>query len=191
MCESGKQCFEGESCVARVDQLKRHIWALMIWVSILSLGLGASIVLHFILNQRSVTEIQSKQTDGKSSTQSQLSTYNLVKNTKDKGRMLWQKKNEAQQDTTIKIEENGNYFLFLKVTLQNRNPGVNYTITVKKMPADSSPTEILVGHINETENSTGFMGIGVLLIENTLINVTCSPQAQLDVINTYIGFIKF
>ncbi|KAK2836198.1 hypothetical protein Q7C36_014067 [Tachysurus vachellii] len=163
----------------------------MIWVSILSLGLGASIVLHVILSQRSITEIQSKHTDGKSSTHSQLTTYNLVKNTKDEGQMLWQKKNEAQQNTTIKIEDDGNYFLFLKVTLQNRKPGVNYTITVKKMPEGSKSTEILVGHINETENSTGFMGIGVLLSENTLINVTCNPLPQLDVLNTYIGFIKF
>ncbi|GAA6083826.1 tumor necrosis factor ligand superfamily member 18 [Tachysurus ichikawai] len=184
MCESGKQCFEGESCVTRVDQMKRHIWALMIWVSILSLGLGASIILHVILSQRSVTEVRIRSSP-------LLTTFDIIKNTKDKGQMLWQKKNEAQQDTTIKIEDDGNYFLFLKVTLQNRNPGVNYTITVKKTPAGLNPTEILVGHINETENSTGFMGIGVLLTENTLINVTCSPLPPLDVLNTYIGFIKF
>lgn len=57
MCESGKHCYEGECCRTHVDKLKRLIWAIMIWVSILSLGLGASITFHFIFCQKSNTEV--------------------------------------------------------------------------------------------------------------------------------------
>ncbi|XP_058233475.1 tumor necrosis factor ligand superfamily member 18 [Hemibagrus wyckioides] len=183
MCESGKQCYEGESCVARVDQLKKHIWALMIWVSILSLGLGVSITLHFISDQRLSTP-----TDD---TRSQLSTYILAKDKQNTTHLVWQRKNDEKEDTVIRIEEDGNYFLFLKVTLQSRKQGENYTVTVQKQPEGNSASDIIVGHINGTEYSTGFMGIGVYLTENTRLNITCSPLQKLDVHNTYLGLIKF
>ncbi|XP_034154414.1 tumor necrosis factor ligand superfamily member 18 [Pangasianodon hypophthalmus] len=193
MCESGKKCYEGESCGARVDQLKRLIWMLMIWVSILSLGLGASITLHIILRQGSNTMVSPNSIETTASPRSQLTSYCLDKSKNDEHelRLQWRKKNEAQRDTAVKIEEDGNYFLFLRVTLEYRKQGVNYVVTVKKMPDGNTPSNITMGHINGTENSTGFMGIGVQLSKNTLINVTCSPQAQFDVHNTYLGLIKF
>ncbi|KAK3512177.1 hypothetical protein QTP70_031665 [Hemibagrus guttatus] len=167
--------------------------------------MGASITLHFIFAQRPDTPVrfypslliatsdigqnhcQSCETHAPSS---QLSTYILARNTQNLT-LAWQKKNEDHQDRVIKIEEDGNYFLFLKVTLQSRKQGVNYTVTVQKMPDGNSASDIIVGHINGTEYSTGFMGIGVHLSESTKIHVTCNPPQQLDVLNTYLGLIKF
>ncbi|TTA69417.1 hypothetical protein Baya_14344 [Bagarius yarrelli] len=196
MCESEKQCCEGQSCVERVDRtekkLKKLVWALMIWVFILSLGLGASIAHHFILGQRpdKTDKTPPKNTDATSGTHSQLTSYNPIQNKQDNhySNPQWQKTNGYKQDTAISIEDDGNYFLFLRFTLQNRKQGVNYTVTVKKMPLNQ---DIIVGHINGTELSTGFMGRGVHLSKNTLLNVTCSPQTQIDVHNTYLGLIKF
>ncbi|XP_047006554.1 tumor necrosis factor ligand superfamily member 18 [Ictalurus punctatus] len=195
MCESGKQCPEGESCGARVDQLKRLIWLLMIWVSILSLGLGASIALHIILRQGSSTTvtIPSKPVESTASTRSQLTSYVFDRNINQQHelKLQWRKRDEDQGDTAVKIEEDGNYFLFLRVTLQSQNKGVNYTVTVIKTPEGNNPTNITVGHINATENSTGFIGIGARLSKDTLINVICNPKANFDVDNTYLGLIKF
>lgn len=106
--------------------------------------------------------------------------------------LLWRKKNKDDKaNTTIKIEADGNYFLFLRVTLQSRKQGFNYMVTIKKTPEGNHATTITVGHIHETDNSTGLMGIGVRLSKNTSLNVICSPPAPLDVQNTYFGLIKF
>lgn len=105
--------------------------------------------------------------------------------------LVWERKNDGNRDTVIRIKDDGNYFLFLKVTLLSRKQGENYTVTVQKKPDGNSASDIIVGHINGTEYSTGFMGIGVYLTENTQLNITCSPLQKLDVHNTYLGLIKF
>lgn len=106
--------------------------------------------------------------------------------------VVWRKQNEnVDKNTTIEIEEDGNYFLFLKVTLQSKKQGVKYTVTVKKKPHGNHATRITDGHINETNNSTGFIGIRVLLTQNTSVTVICSPTAEVDQQNTYLGLIKF
>ncbi|KAF7690916.1 tumor necrosis factor ligand superfamily member 18 [Silurus meridionalis] len=190
MCEPGKQCYEGESCGARLDHLKRLVWVLMIWVSILSLGLGASITLHIFRFQGPETK---NPTTASVPSGSNFTYYNLAHTNveKDELKLQWRKRNSEKKDTGIVIEEDGNYFLFFRATLASRRHGVNYTITVEKRPNGNKSTNITDGHINGTENSTGFIGIGVLLTENTVINVICTPEALFDVRNTYFGLIRF
>lgn len=107
------------------------------------------------------------------------------------GQLFWQEKNGEGKHPTIKIEDDGNYFLFLRVTLEDRKQGVNYTVKVTLTTDSNSTRELTEGHIRETHKSTGFMGIRALLISNTLLTVICSPQAQIDYHKTYLGLIKF
>lgn len=100
-------------------------------------------------------------------------------------------KNSDEQTTKIKIEEDGNYFLFLSVTLRSPTPGETYTVTVQKTTSSNSTLNITEGHVNGTEKSNVFMGIGVPLSKDTLISVACKPKAKFDVLNTHLGLIKF
>lgn len=105
--------------------------------------------------------------------------------------LWWRKTNEDGKSSPIKIEGDGNYFLFLKVTLQSRKAGVLYTVTVKMTTEGSNEVPVTEGHINGTETTTGFMGITQNLLNNTMINVIFSPEGQVDVKDTYFGLIKF
>ncbi|KAF5903640.1 Uncharacterized protein DAT39_006612, partial [Clarias magur] len=76
----------------------------------------------------------------------------------EKGDLVWTEQNKSEKNSKIKIMDDRNYFIFITVTLQERTPGENYTVTLYKTPDGSSkPDTILVGDITGTQMSTGFM----------------------------------
>lgn len=115
----------------------------------------------------------------------------LDQNKNNETELLWREKNQNQKEGMIQIKNDGNYFLFLRVTLQSPKPGVNYTVRVKKTTDGYITSKITEEQISNTKNSTEFMGIGVILTRNMQLSVICSPEAKVDVHNTYLGLMKF
>uniref|UniRef100_A0A4W4ES88 TNF family profile domain-containing protein n=1 Tax=Electrophorus electricus TaxID=8005 RepID=A0A4W4ES88_ELEEL len=106
------------------------------------------------------------------------------------GMLVWQKFPEGNITQHIEVEHDGNYFLYLQLTLQSTNTGVNYLIEVKRVLEGDQHDVILKRHINKSENSTGLMGKGLLLSAGTNVHVTCKPATQFSKQDTYLGMIK-
>ncbi|XP_035380778.1 tumor necrosis factor ligand superfamily member 18 isoform X1 [Electrophorus electricus] len=188
----GQVCYNQDGCGARVAQLRRLVWVLLAWASLLTAALVVSISLQFFYPRAfSLTEPASGPVLSPAPlkrTSLHLFDYSSWDN--NSGMLVWQKFPEGNITQHIEVEHDGNYFLYLQLTLQSTNTGVNYLIEVKRVLEGDQHDVILKRHINKSENSTGLMGKGLLLSAGTNVHVTCKPATQFSKQDTYLGMIK-
>ncbi|XP_076866236.1 tumor necrosis factor ligand superfamily member 18 isoform X2 [Brachyhypopomus gauderio] len=142
---------DGQSCGAHVAQLRRLVWVLLTWASLLTMVLVVSISLHFIIPRASnVTTPQKPPTP----TPGTPILYDFGQCNQTV--LTWR---DVKDDVMVK--QDGNYFLYLQVTLESTNKGVDYFIEVIKV-ISGKKISILEGHINRSQKSTGLIGSGSL-----------------------------
>lgn len=100
--------------------------------------------------------------------------------TEDSLDLQWQSSSGSL--TNVKVENDGLYFIYLRVTLLNKNQGKNYTVSVSSLNIE--------GQIHASQSSTGFMGRGLMLSAQKEISVTCKPGVMINPKGTYLGIIK-
>ncbi|XP_036421625.1 tumor necrosis factor ligand superfamily member 18 [Colossoma macropomum] len=189
MSGSGRQHEELDSSNGpHVAHLRRLVWLLLVWSFFMTLGVAVSISLQFILPRPSNKVVPDK------SNHPELITYDFSESTDRSAdgsvELKWK---NVKGNVKVEVQEDGNYFLYLQVTLENLKPNVTYTVkldilheTDKSLKSEKT---ILERHINGSR-STGFMGKGFLISGGTILKVTCRPSVRLDKANTYLGIIK-
>ncbi|NP_001122290.1 tumor necrosis factor ligand superfamily member 18 [Danio rerio] len=169
------------------------IRGLIIWVTLLTLGLAASISLHFIPKE---SPAPSKQQGSETTSNNvypgkkiDLMTFTPNWENTDVELLQWNTVEERfiKGEGQLTVTQGGAYFLYLQVTLDSRKKE-NHTITVQTQKQNV----ILKGYINGSNLSSGFLATGIYLDDDDTFNVTCKPKAKIQNshIETYMGVIK-
>ncbi|XP_056308264.1 tumor necrosis factor ligand superfamily member 18 [Danio aesculapii] len=169
------------------------IRGLIIWVTLLTLGMAASISLHFIPKESAAASKQ----QGSETTISNvypgkkidLMTFTPNWENTDVELLQWNTVAEKfiEGEEELMVKEDGLYFLYLQVTLDPKKKE-NHTVTVQT----KNQSVILKGYINGSNLSTGFMATGIYLDGKDTFYVTCKPKAKIQNSHTetYMGVIK-
>ncbi|XP_052405921.1 uncharacterized protein LOC127951877 [Carassius gibelio] len=178
---------------------RRLIRGLLVWATLLTLGLATSITLHFIQRESpapSKRQIQENVTQPPQPPQPpqpkeipimEFSPFwgdtEMVEN------LTWKTVREdffKVQQQLLMNQKDGQYFLYLQVTLASHEKA-NHTITV-----ETHNRKILNGRINGSKLSTLFMAKGISLAKGDNLTVTCEPKAKIRTrhTETYLGVIK-
>ncbi|XP_073688950.1 tumor necrosis factor ligand superfamily member 18 [Garra rufa] len=152
---------------AALAHQRKLIRGLLVWATLLTLGLGASITLHFIHRDSPAPRDE-----------------------RDNVKLLsWRTMNNVfiEGNETLRVMKDGDYFLYLQVTLLPEHKG-NHTITLQS----KKRKVILNGLIDGSKLSSVFMANSVSLNEGDILNVTCDPGAKIrgSQTETYLGVIK-
>ncbi|XP_049331718.1 tumor necrosis factor ligand superfamily member 18 [Astyanax mexicanus] len=195
MSGSGRQCDRVDTInVKHVAQLRRLICLLMVWAFFLTLGIVVSILLHFILTRdppdKEIEIVTSKPPPTVPSTLPY--SFNFEFENGSQFRELRWKDEKHESNKRVELTEDGIYFFYLQVTLQSRDPSVNYTVLVEVFDTKENVYKeiLLTGHINGSQLSTGFMGKAFHSPSKRSLKVVYKPKATLDGDNTYVGIIK-
>uniref|UniRef100_A0A671T6G8 TNF superfamily member 18 n=1 Tax=Sinocyclocheilus anshuiensis TaxID=1608454 RepID=A0A671T6G8_9TELE len=177
---------------------RRLIRGLLVWATLLTLGLGTLITLHFIHREspapsepqvwlRSVIyTLKNKETP--------LMVFSPYWKDTDKVKLLqWITVRPVFIEVEVKgkeklmVKEDGQYFLYLQVTLHPQEKA-NHTITLQSEQREV----ILKGIINGSKGSTIFMANGIPLDSSDTLIVTCHPEAKIQAFHTetFLGVIK-
>ncbi|KAL6460580.1 hypothetical protein MHYP_G00305460 [Metynnis hypsauchen] len=171
---------------AHVAQLRRLVLLLLVWSFFMTLGVAVYISLQFILPRPKEVTVQGK------GNRPEIMMYDFFGSTNKSpdGSIELNWKN-VTGNVTVEVQEDGNYFLYLQVVLQDPKPNVTYTIKLDILyeTVNSTNRTILEKHINGLL-STGFMGKGFPMPAGTSLKVTCKPSVSLNKANTYLGIIK-
>ncbi|XP_051572464.1 uncharacterized protein LOC127451653 [Myxocyprinus asiaticus] len=183
-------------------QQNRLIWGLLVWSTLLTLVLAASITVQII--HGASAQVQSQEPRNFRHTQNVTMPINLQPppNSLVTFQPDWEHIEQVEQlrwktnlpgfiegKNQLKIEEDGLYFIYMQVTLDPREPEQNYNVTVQL----NNPDElILIAYINRSTLSTGLMGKGTVLTKGNTLRVTCTPKAKIKIsaFETYLGVIK-
>ncbi|XP_039543463.1 tumor necrosis factor ligand superfamily member 18 isoform X2 [Pimephales promelas] len=166
---------------------KRLIRGLLVWATLLTLGLVASLTLHFIQRESDTPKDQVNHNQPNKDTDMSFSPHWPRK---DKVELLhWKvaKPGFIEGQDQLKVKDDGLYFLYLQVTLDSDMKD-NYTITMQT----ERNKVISKGLINGSKISTVFMAKGIKLSRGDTFNVTCEPKAKIKTnhAETYLGVIK-
>ncbi|XP_052408656.1 tumor necrosis factor ligand superfamily member 18 [Carassius gibelio] len=191
---SGKMGDRGGGGGGALAHQRRLIQGLLVWATLLTLGLGTLITLHF--NHRESPAPSKVQTPGNiiqaNIKETPLMVFSPNWKVSDKVNLLrWKTvrpdfiKGEGKEKLMVK--EYGQYFLYLQVTLHPQEKA-NHTITLQS----EKRQEILKGLINGSKLSTIFLANGIPLDSNDTLHVTCHPEAKIQASHTetYLGVIK-
>ncbi|XP_059391016.1 uncharacterized protein LOC132124138 [Carassius carassius] len=172
---------------------RRLIRGLLVWATLLTLGLGTSITLHFIQRESpapSKRQIQENVTQPPQS--KEIPIMEFSPNWKDSEmveKLQWKTVREDffKVKEQLLVNKDGQYFLYLQVTLASQEKA-NHTITV----VSKQRQVILKGLINGSKLSTLFMAKGISLAKGDTLTVTCQPKAKIQTnhTETYLGVIK-
>ncbi|XP_077069918.1 tumor necrosis factor ligand superfamily member 18 isoform X2 [Siphateles boraxobius] len=167
---------------------RKLIRGLLVWATLLTLGLASSITLHFIYRESPAPDKPQTQEDPRKISDIISFSPNWLE--KDVVELLqWKTQNSdyKEEDRQLKVKYDGLYFLYLQVTLVSRMKEDN-TITLQS----KQNHVILKSHINGSNLSTGFMGKAIKLARGDVFNVTCVPKAKIQTLHTatYLGMIK-
>ncbi|XP_066530232.1 tumor necrosis factor ligand superfamily member 18 [Hoplias malabaricus] len=194
MSESGRQCDNLDSGEGvHVVQLRKLVLVLLMWSSIMTLGLVVSISLHFRHPGSPLPSNLPQTLSPKPVSEDALQTYDYTASTNmsSDGRIELRWQNNSRQNISVKVQKDGDYFLYLQVTLEKMKPENLYIVTVDICgPDNQRDKKVLEGHITGSQPSTGFMGKGLSLSQGTVLKVTCNFSAIVDYKNTYLGMIK-
>uniref|UniRef100_A0A8C2DEB4 TNF superfamily member 18 n=1 Tax=Cyprinus carpio TaxID=7962 RepID=A0A8C2DEB4_CYPCA len=181
----------GHGALAHQSKLVR---GLLVWATLLTVGLGTLTALHFIHRESSPpSKLQNlgyvNQADIKETT---LMVFSPDWKDSDKVKLLkWKTVRpdfiEGKEKESLMVKKDGQYFLYLQVTLHPQEKE-NHTITVQS----EKRQVILKGLINGSKLSTIFMANGIPLDSNDTLHVTCHPEAKIQTSHTetYLGVIK-
>uniref|UniRef100_A0A8C1TBX3 TNF superfamily member 18 n=1 Tax=Cyprinus carpio TaxID=7962 RepID=A0A8C1TBX3_CYPCA len=179
---------------------RRLIRGLLVWATLLTLGLATSITLHFIHRESPApSKRQNSRTEQiqENITQPQPKEIPLMefspewKDSEMVGTLQWKtvRKNFIKKKPMgqLLVDKDGQYFLYLQVTLASHEKA-NHTITVES----AQRKVILNGLINGSKLSTVFMAKGFSLAKGDILTVTCQPKAKIQTFHTetYLGVIK-
>ncbi|XP_051570888.1 uncharacterized protein LOC127450656 [Myxocyprinus asiaticus] len=183
-------------------QQRRLIWGLLVWSTLLTLGVAASITVQMIHGASAQVQSQEPRTFSnpqnitmamsiKAPPNSLVTFEPDCEHTKKMKQLRWETNLPGFIEGTdlLRIKEDGLYFIYLQVTLDSWEPEHNYIVTVK---LDGSDSFILKGHINGLTLSTGLMGKGTSLNKGSTLSVHCTPEAKIknSASETYLGVIK-
>ncbi|KAF4115766.1 tumor necrosis factor ligand superfamily member 18 [Onychostoma macrolepis] len=192
MSLSAEYCSDktGDKGVALAHQ-RRLIRGLLVWATLLTLGLATSITLHFIHRESPAPSKRQSQENVNQSQAIEFPLMEYVPNWKDSDmveNLNWNTLQKGFIEGTEKllVTKCGHYFLYLQVTLASQEKA-NHTITVQ-----TENRLILKGLINGSKLSTVFMAKGIPLNSGETLTVTCEPKAKIQVspTETYLGVIK-
>ncbi|XP_067228254.1 tumor necrosis factor ligand superfamily member 18 isoform X2 [Chanodichthys erythropterus] len=177
---------------------RKMIRGLLVWATLLTLGLAVSITLHFIERKPPVPEkLQNQRIPTQQPKDMDMNLITFTPNYFFTGegrdmveKLQWNTVSPSgfiEGDEELRVKDDGRYFLYLQVTL-NPQMAENYTITVNS----STRKTILEGLINKPKLSTGFMGVGISMNRGETLTVICKPKAKISdtPIETYLGVIK-
>ncbi|KAL7826535.1 hypothetical protein AOLI_G00317440, partial [Acnodon oligacanthus] len=191
MSRSGRQHEELDSSNGgHVAQLRRLVLLLLVWSFFMTLGVAVSISLRFIFPTPSnkVDTVKGK------SNYPEIMMYDFSEytNISDDGsiELKWK---TVRGNVEVEVQEDGNYFLYLQVVLQDPNPNVTYIVKLEilhETDKSSTPERTILERRINGSLSTGFMGKGFPIPGGTILKVTCKPLVKLDKTNTYLGIIK-
>ncbi|XP_055042522.2 tumor necrosis factor ligand superfamily member 18 isoform X1 [Misgurnus anguillicaudatus] len=182
-------------------QQRKLIWGLMVWSTLLTLGLATSIIyLQFIPRASQEKNFTSSHDNNKDTEDKQIifqPKYLSTGDDRDKVEQLqWdngviKSQSFISGETQLTVHKDGQYFLYLQVTLDSGDKGQKYEVTVEARQ-DTNLRHLLSSHISNTNLSTGFMGKGITLNKGEIITVTCKPKAKIktDEKHTYLGVIR-
>ncbi|XP_056089762.1 tumor necrosis factor ligand superfamily member 18 [Rhinichthys klamathensis goyatoka] len=167
---------------------RRLIRGLLVWATLLTLGLAASITLHFI--HRESDKPQDTGNHNQPNKVTDMMSFSPKWPQKNMVELLhWNvpKTGFIEGEGQLKVKYDGLYFLYLQVTL-DPHMKENYTITMQT----ERNKVISKGLINGSKLSTVFMGKGIKLSRGDTFNVTCKPHAKIQThyTETYLGVIK-
>ncbi|XP_067284886.1 tumor necrosis factor ligand superfamily member 18 isoform X2 [Pseudorasbora parva] len=171
-------------------QQRRLIRGLLVWATLLTLGLITSITLHCIHRESPAPDLQDSRNLSQPQQYMDINLMSFSPNWSEKEMvelLQWKTVDLSFINITeqLNVKTEGLYFLYLQVTLDPRMKG-NYTITLQS----NNRNVILKGLLNESKHSTGFMGKGIMLNSKESLNVTCKPKAKIWTNETYLGVIK-
>ncbi|KAA0705236.1 hypothetical protein E1301_Tti019556 [Triplophysa tibetana] len=190
---------------------KRLICGLIIWCTLLTLGLATIAVFHFFNgasldsgkhNNRSIyasttpSPVTAHGSTTHSSDPTTLMMFDLGwgDNSYMEEQLKW-KSNSDEDFIDLKklltFQKDGLYFLYLQVTLESKQ-SCNVTVEVKGDPKMSIERLSLSSQISQTKPSTGLMGKGFPATKGDTLTVTCKPAAKIkrSPSETYLGVIK-
>ncbi|KAL7883719.1 hypothetical protein SRHO_G00013770 [Serrasalmus rhombeus] len=123
MSRSGRQHEELDSSNrAHVAQLRRLVLLLLVWSFFMTLGVAVSISLQFVLPRPPNKEVT---VQGKSN-HPEIMMYDFSESTRpsDDGSFELKWKN-VTGNVKVEVQEDGNYFLYLQVVLQDPSPNMS------------------------------------------------------------------
>ncbi|XP_065119451.1 tumor necrosis factor ligand superfamily member 18 isoform X2 [Paramisgurnus dabryanus] len=194
-------------------QQRKLILGLMVWCTLLTLGLATSIIYFQFIPRASQDPAKNEDNNPHKSLQNFTSPVGNKKDTEDKliafqpkwdnrywvetlrwGNGIIKSQSFISGDLQLTVQKDGQYFLYLQVTLDSGDTGQKYEVTVigHKVSGHKDSIQLLSSHISNTNLSTGFMGKGIPLNKGAFITVTCKPKAYIknDEKHTYLGVIK-
>ncbi|XP_051988786.1 tumor necrosis factor ligand superfamily member 18 isoform X2 [Xyrauchen texanus] len=187
-----KEKTEGRDGVALAQQ-RRLIWGFLVWSTLLTIGVAASITVQIIhgapAQKTGNISVHQNVTIAKAPPNS-LVTFEPNCDDREKvAKLSWETNLPSfiEGKDQLEIKEDGQYFIYLQVTLESGEPQQKYTVTVY-----DSNVVILKGHINELTLSTGLIGKGTSLNKGSTLSVHCTPKAKIQnsATETYLGVIK-
>uniref|UniRef100_A0A672P8A3 Uncharacterized LOC107602689 n=1 Tax=Sinocyclocheilus grahami TaxID=75366 RepID=A0A672P8A3_SINGR len=175
---------------------RRLIRGLLVWATLLTLGLATSITLHFIHRESPATSKQQVWLGSVIYTlknkHKEIPLMEFSPDWKDSDmveKLQWKTVREVfiKGQEQLLVNEFGQYFLYLQVTLASHEKA-NHTITLES----KQRRVILKGLINGSKLSTVFMAKGISLASGDTLTVTCQPRAKIQISHTetYLGVIK-
>ncbi|XP_016371577.1 tumor necrosis factor ligand superfamily member 18 [Sinocyclocheilus rhinocerous] len=171
---------------------RRLIRGLLVWATLLTLGLATSITLHFIHRELPATSKQQDQENFDQPQHKEIPLMEFSPDWKDSDmveKLQWKTVREVfiKGQEQLLVNEFGQYFLYLQVTLASHEKA-NHTITLESKQRHV----ILKGLINGSKLSTVFMAKGISLASGDTLTVTCQPRAKIQISHTetYLGVIK-
>ncbi|XP_016150745.1 tumor necrosis factor ligand superfamily member 18 [Sinocyclocheilus grahami] len=171
---------------------RRLIRGLLVWATLLTLGLATSITLHFIHRESPATSKQQDQEKFDQPQHKEIPLMEFSPDWKDSDmveKLQWKTVREVfiKGQEQLLVNEFGQYFLYLQVTLASHEKA-NHTITLES----KQRRVILKGLINGSKLSTVFMAKGISLASGDTLTVTCQPRAKIQISHTetYLGVIK-
>ncbi|XP_050955017.1 tumor necrosis factor ligand superfamily member 18 isoform X2 [Labeo rohita] len=178
----------GGGGAAALAHQRRLIQGLLVWATLLTLGLGVSITLHFIHRDSPASSKVTVPADNQAeSKDSSLMRFAPAWDRRENVTFLtWTTNNigfiKGKQNLTV--TKHGEYFLYLQLTLDHQQKA-KHTITVR-----SQKQEILKGFINGSKSV--FMANGIFLDNDDILTVTCEPGAKImdSHAESYLGVIK-
>lgn len=164
---------------------RRFNCMLILWMTVLTVGLVADLSLHFILRPLPPSEAPGPttaapgQSEGmrgfpKSIQQSFFDLVPQVPNAPGPGPILWRNYEERLKDESLHIKADGFYFLYGQVTLTS----VSSSHTVKVIKKHQNEEDIVLElSFDERSNSTGFFGKILRLEATSSIIINCTNRA--------------
>ncbi|XP_076123298.1 tumor necrosis factor ligand superfamily member 18 [Alosa pseudoharengus] len=201
MTQQSLELGEAGGIAAVGHESRRFNCILILWMTVLTIGLAANLSLHFI----AIPGAPGK-TLGREGTQNppipnkaDVTFFDLVpsKSANEYGPISWNNKEDIdmeQSETLISIKEDGFYFLYGQVTLMSGSTGSN-TVKIIKKSSNKGEEIVLESSIGEKSNSTGFFGKILRLEAQTSISINCSNHHLLKTdtkknLFTFVGIYK-